>query len=124
MVYVEYGYYKDEYGGTAIPEHDFPQIARIASKHIDNFTFDRLVGMDIAQYPSVQACTCEMAELIYETKRPGKGKEKKSENIDGYSVTYVTEATDGKIMELILKEKLYSIAEFYLMNTGLLSLEC
>lgn len=53
----------------------------------------------------------------------GTKKEKKSENNDGYSVTYVTEGTDNKTVEEKLNKKLYSIAQVYLLSTGLLSLE-
>lgn len=123
MVYVDNEYYTEEYCGTAIPKDIFPQMAMKACRYIDYFTFDRLADEDNAQYPTLQACACEMAELIY---RSGdlSNKEKKSESIDGYSVSYVTETTDGQLIDNVLKEKLYSIAKRYLMNTGLLCLEC
>lgn len=124
MVYVGYEYYKNEYYGTAIPEEIFPRMAMKASRYIDYFTFDRLVDEDTSQYPILQVCTCEMADLIYGSESSASKREKKSENIDGYSVSYVTEATDGQLMEDVLKKKLYSIAKRYLMNTGLLCLEC
>lgn len=126
MVYATYQHYKDEYCGTAIPsEKEFQNVIRKASQHIDNFTFGRITEENAGEYASLPDCACDMAETIYNlTGSTGKMKEKKSESIDGYSVTYVTEGTDGNPAEKTLQKKLYSIARVYLLNTGLLSLEC
>ncbi len=61
-----------------------------------------------------------MAETVFQYS-PEK-KEKKSESIDGYSVSYVTETTDGDNSVAVMKRKLYSIARYWLLNTGLLYL--
>ena len=47
-----------------------------------------------------QMCLCEVAEMIYQddvNKREHGGREIQSENTDGYSVSYATEAEAGKI---------------------------
>ena len=125
MVYATYEYYEKQYYGTLIPEKAFEQAIHKASQFIDYFTFGRITEEDTTMYPYISACACAMADVIY--KKTGEGnqaREVKSENTDGYSVSYVTECMDGMISEDVMKRKLYSIAEIYLMHTGLLYLGC
>lgn len=124
MVYATYDFYKNSYGGNAIPEQSFSRVIDKAGRHIDYFTFGRITEGDMETYPSISICACEMAELIYRTGENGPEREKKSENIDGYSVSYVTESVDGESAADRLKRNLYSIVEMYLLNTGLLYLGC
>ena len=122
MVYATYEYYVEEYGGVSISKEPvFNRMARKASQYIDMFTFGRINEGNVSTFPSLSPCVCDMAEAIFfELGEKGDKKEKKSESTDGYSVTYVTEGTDGSIEEEKLKRKLYSIANLYLINTGLL----
>lgn len=53
----------------------------------------------------------------FEGNLSGAGKVK-SENSDGYSVTYVTEQTDGQTAEELLRKKAYEAAYMYLLPTG------
>ena len=125
MIYADYEYYSNDYGGTMIPENYFTRAIKKAGRYIDRFTFDRITEEKAAEHPSLPDCVCEMAEAIYRMEgSSGNEKEKKSETTDGYSVSYVTEGIDGKLNEEMLRCKLYEIAKVYLMNTGLLCLEC
>lgn len=125
MVYATYEYYIESYGGETIPVNAFPRMIAKASQYIDNFTFGRITEGDMEMFPSISVCACEMAEMIYKAQSNGvPGREVKSENTDGYSVTYVTERVDGETEESAMRRKLYSLAEVYLMNTGLLYLGC
>lgn len=60
---------------------------------------------------------------MYRSEVVDGGKEKKSEDNDGYSVSYVTERADGQDAAEAMKNKMYGIVKCYLMNTGLLSFE-
>lgn len=125
MVYATYDYYRQEYYGEAIPDKAFQKVIAKASRYIDQFTFGRITEENVNKFSSLSACACDMAEVIYKMYgTDGISREKKSENTDGYSVSYVTEGADGKIAEDTLKKKLYAIAETYLMTTGLLYLGC
>ena len=42
--YVTSDYYKDEYGGTIVPEEQLAKALRQASRHIDTLTYNRIVG--------------------------------------------------------------------------------
>lgn len=125
MVYATYEYYIESYGGETIPANVFPRMIAKASQYIDNFTFGRITEGDMEVFPSISACACEMAEIIYKAQTNNvSGKEIKSESTDGYSVSYVTERADGETEEAAIRRKLYALAEVYLMNTGLLYLGC
>jgi hypothetical protein len=121
MVYATYNDYTKSYGGSAIPEANFQRLAVKASAYIDMFTFKRINEGNVSAFPSVSLCACEMAETIFfATGETGTKKEKKSENTDGYTVSYVVEGADGRTAEETLRRKLYEIAKLYLINTGLL----
>lgn len=118
MAYATYEYYRDEFGGTAIPEAQFRRCVNFASRQIDYFTFDRITGPDSVK--NLPDCACEMAEAVYNIRYKDNGKVKKSENTDGYSVTYLTEQKDGEDADTLLRRKLYAVCSTYLMHTGLM----
>lgn len=116
---VNYEYYENAFGGEKIPIESFDYIAELAEVYLERFTFGRIVEYKENQN-RVKSCLCKMSEVIYMLYVENGGKEKKSETTDGYSVTYVTECTDGQDSNALLVEKLYRIADVYLENTGLL----
>ena len=108
---VEYSFYTDTYGGKRIPQNDWLRISQKAEQRLDSFTFGRCSGDWEGETWCNQAkcAVCEMAEIIQaDEKRGGK----KSENTDGYSVSYDT----GKS----LGSTLYDVVRVYLGDTGLL----
>lgn len=69
--YVDYEYYSDIYGGSALPEEDAAKAFKDASRHIDVLTFNRIHSLDELsdmQREIVQECTCRLAEFEYENK--------------------------------------------------------
>lgn len=63
--------YKDNYGGTLIPDKDLEKSLKKASRHIDTLTFNRIVGRGIEiltswQQEIIRECCCEMADFEYE----------------------------------------------------------
>lgn len=119
--YADLAFYMTEYGGNIIPNEQFQRVITRASTYIKAITFSRVDENNIPE--EVKAAVCAVAEVIYKAESSTKG-EKKSENTDGYSVTYVTEQTDGEIKEVILRKKQYAAAYPYLVLTGLLSRGC
>lgn len=117
---VDYSYYIEDFGGEKISsESDFKRIRNLAETHLCNFTFSRIKN-DVENEHLIKSCICEMCDTIYDMTLKDGGKVKKSENTDGYSVSYVTERIDGQDTEKALENKLYRIAKVYLGNTGLL----
>lgn len=122
MAYTSYEYYQGEFGGTTIPEKLFRRCANIASRQIDYYTFNRITDPDSVE--PLADCACEMAEAVYNLRFKDAGKVKKAENIDGYSVTYLTEQKDGEDADMFLRSKLYGICSAYLAHTGLMYRGC
>ena len=102
---ITYGYYADEYGGKTIPGQDFQKAERQAEAYIRHLTY---VKGDVfaAENDMVKDAVCAAAEVYYKYNAQQQSGTPlvKSENNDGYSVTYVTEQTDGKTAEEICEE--------------------
>lgn len=125
MSNVAFEYYIGNYGGETIPtEKAFKRASAKAALYIEYFSCRAIDEGDLEKFPSLAACICQMAELLYKVDNNNESKELKSESTDGYSVTYVTEGADGEIANNVLERKLYAIAKIYLANTGLLYLGC
>lgn len=118
-MYVDYAYYASEYGGEIIPENKFSGYERRAEAYIRKITYVRgdifSTGSDM-----VKDAVCAVADVYcsYDQKQASAGMVK-SENNDGYSVTYVTEQTDGQTAEEVLRKKAYAAASAYLLPTGM-----
>lgn len=120
MIHATYKYYRESFGGDIVPEEYFARCANLAGRYIDRFTFRRITEENRDGFPSIKDCACEMAETVYELRFKDGGKAVKSENTDGYSVSYVTERQDGEDVGTVLEKKLYGICRLYLMDTGLM----
>ena len=111
---VDYRFYQDTYGGGNIPESSWKRLEQKAVQRIDDYTFGRTdcewTGM--AWENRAKCAVCEMAEILYSIDKMGG---KKSENTDGYSVSFESSTT--------LQRKLYGIAGIYLACTGLMDFE-
>lgn len=109
--YVDYEYYVKAFLGTAIPESSFPALEKKAEAFLNRITFGRVKRLP--EIPNeVKDAICAMAEYNFreDKKTPGV----RSENIDGYSVSY------GDSTETSRNAELYSVAKNYLSDTGLL----
>lgn len=77
---------------------------------------------DRIQPEALQYAVCSIADMYAEQKQKASSGEmgKKSENTDGYSVSYAIEMKDGETFEDFLNGKATQIARKYLVGTGLL----
>ena len=109
MVYADYGYYTDSYGGTLIAESAFTRLACLASAYIDSLTFGN-AAKDTEHAEQIKTACCALAE---EYGRQDSGGEVASVNNDGYSESYVA---SGKTPD----QRLRDTAMLILAPTGLL----
>ena len=121
MIAIDYDFYKDKYFGTIIEdeEHLMQPVVK-ANTYLNQVMH---VEPSEEEMELVQMCLCEVAEMIYqdaENRREHGGREIQSENTDGYSVNYATEAEAGKIAVNSLQTKIYAVIRRYLSHTGLL----
>ena len=107
QAYADYTFYADIYHGE-MEEADFERHALSASQYIRNITHGKSDGYDGDE---LKYATCESADTIFSGGQApsNSSKEKKSENTDGYSVTYVTEGKDGETSEELVERKVYGI---------------
>lgn len=109
--YVDYKYYAEAFLGTAIPEPSFPALEKKAEAFLHRITFGRVKRLP--EIPKeVKDAICAMAEYNFQADKKTPGV--KSENIDGYSVSY------GDSTETSRNTELYGVAKNYLSDTGLL----
>lgn len=109
--YVDYNYYAQAFLGTVIPEKSFPKVEKRAEAFVNRITFGRIKRLSEVP-PEVKDAICAVAERRYylDKKTPGV----KSENIEGYAVSYADTTESSENAEL------YGVAKNYLSDTGLL----
>lgn len=109
--YVDYEYYSTVFSGSKIPKASFEFHERKAEAFLHRITFDRVKRLP--EIPDeVKDAICAMAEYSFQDSKKTPGV--RSENIDGYSVSY------GDSTEKTLRAGMYAEAKNYLDNTGLL----
>lgn len=69
--YVTPEYYKDTYKGSTVPEEELSKALRLASRHIDSLTYNRIVGRGFSHLTSFQQETirevvCQQADFEVE----------------------------------------------------------
>ena len=117
-MYVDYTYYQKEYGGK-LDQVTFEQRERQAEAYIRYLT----VRQELPDLDAVRDAVCSVADAyaaVYSSSGQSAGAVK-SENNDGYSVTYVTDRKDGETLEAYAARKAYEAARIYLLPTGLLN---
>lgn len=103
-------------------EDDFSRQILTASQYIRYLTMG---AADTYEGEELKFAACSAADLYYAAstgKQSGQAAGTvKSENNDGYSVTYVVEGTDGETREDLTGRKIYSEVRKWLLPTGLLN---
>lgn len=115
-MYADFKYYTSSFSGTLIPEGAFPQISKKVSRYLDYITMNRIDEVT----DKIKNAVCAGAEALYELHKSYENIPKgiKSENTDGYSVTY----SEFDINQFIKQEKsvMYNAFVQELSGTGLL----
>ena len=121
MAYCDAEYYKDTYGGQAIPDDDLEKALADASRAIDNATMYRIGELD--DWPAftqaqVKLATCAQADHAYKYGE----LESVLSAIDGYSIGDVSVAGKADSGKSALEQhyKVCESAISLLMPTGLL----
>ena len=103
---MDYGFYKSAFGGNLIPPEQFNRFILKAKAYLCQVTDNRPVPQELEE--KVSLALCEIAE-VYMRLSARNGV--KSENTDGYSVSYD---------EYALKLELSEIISLYLGDSDLL----
>ncbi len=91
--YAEFEFYISRYDSLIDNPAQFNALAEKASRYIDRITFGRLKNMTEAP-EEVKLAVCALVDEMYkaDNEKAATPPDIKSENTDGYSVTYATEA--------------------------------
>ncbi len=93
---MNYGFYKSAFGGKEIPPELFNQFLVKAKAYLDFATQGREIPKEYSEKASF--ALCEIAELLFRlSSRNGV----KSENTDGYSVSYDNNSLKLEISEIL-----------------------
>lgn len=120
--YADYVYYTETYGGS-MPKVSFNQLSMRMSRWIDKITFGRL--RTLAEAPEwLKFACCELCEKQFaHDSAKTDGKNVKSVNNDGYSVTFSDDSTSDVAHERALSDiaNLYIPVEYrsFCMNEDL-----
>lgn len=116
MAYADFGYYTNNYKGKAIAsQEDFDYYAELAKDYIDIYTNGRATEFN----EQVKRCNCRIADILRYNNGSLSEKEKASESIGGYSVSYAN-ASSGKD-EVQVGNQIRGAIILYLAPTGLLN---
>lgn len=89
MVYADYPFYTETYGGTAVDAARWPALALRASAFVDRLTYGRLAaGADVTDEVRMAVCAVAEVEAALAEAEAGGGRGIAAENNDGYSVSY------------------------------------
>lgn len=109
MIYADFAYYQNTYGGRKIAEADSIRLLRQASAYLDMLTLDKIAD-GWTEDERVKCACCAAAEIYAQREQGGEVASETNHNV---SKTYVT---SGKSAD----RQLYDAAAMYLANTGLL----
>lgn len=128
--FTDIDFYTNVFLGDTLSSSDGDRYLRRASIKINDLTFNRagliqksvINGENIsaevqAEWLLIQECCCELAEFLYsQNGSANDGFSKKSESVDGWSVTYAS----GTESRSYVNNEVRNIVEEYLGNTGLM----
>lgn len=120
--YADYEFYINEFHGKMSLEA-FEAAVIPASAYIRRATLGRSEGCCCEELKYACSAVSDAYNDIFNvSEESGAHSTKgiKSENTDGYSVTYVTEFADGTTKEEAFRSKAIDLLKLYLANTGLL----
>lgn len=110
--FIDYDYYKNNYGGTLVSSTNFIRLSLQASYFINKITFGRAEKSE-NYLDEIKLATCSVIDEIYKIENDGGVKV--AETVGKHSVTFSNSSKD------VTEEKIYyKAASIYLANTGLL----
>lgn len=131
MIYADFEYYRDIYGGTLVLEENYHGLSVRASAYLDYYTLGK--AKNNADLEAVKMACCALVDKYSEIDTMAlKAREsaydvvsgaKKSESVGSYSVTYQGAddlANFAKDYSEKLKSELPEVVRTYLMGTNLL----
>jgi len=134
VAYADFGYYRDNYFGTAVSEEDFPRLAVRASSFLDYYTQGR--AKENAGLDALKMACCALAEQYQQidtaqklaaksltTALESDGGELQSQSVGDFSKSYRSGGDSAKAALQLTQsanQAIAATARQYLAGTGLL----
>lgn len=87
-MYADYIYYTQTFAGTLVPAEEYPSFARKVENYINYITSHKISKDNVPEEVRIAVCTTVEELYILYQSRSNIPQGVKSENTDGYSVTY------------------------------------
>lgn len=118
-MYADFAFYRDTYKGVAVDEDAFAALERQASLFIDRITLNRLnTGWRVTD--AVKMAVCAVVDVLKEHEDARQealtAAGVKSENTDGYSISY----QNADDIRATVESAMLEAAQPYLIYTGLM----
>jgi hypothetical protein len=118
-MYADFAFYRDTYKGAAVDEDAFVALERQASLFIDRITLNRLnTGWRVTD--AVKMAVCAVVDVLKEHEDARQealtAAGVKSENTDGYSISY----QNADDIRAAVESAMLEAAQPYLIYTGLM----
>ena len=131
MIYADFEYYRDIYGGSLVLEENYHGLSVRASAYLDYYTMGKAKNNAVLEAVKMACCALvdkyseidAMALKARESASDVVSGAKKSESIGSYSVTYQgaeEQSNFAKEYAENLKKELPGIVRMYLIGTNLL----
>lgn len=122
-MYVDFGYYTGEYGGTVLTEQTFKAADREAETYIQYLTcLNGDIFADTAHMDAVKCAVCAAADAYQSAVTElESGGNIKSESKDGLSVSFTVAKKDGETADQYVKRCMYQVIRVRLLPIGWLS---
>ena len=117
--YADYDFYVNDYHGR-MNISSFETAIIPASAYIKRATLGRSEQSDLEELKYAACAICDAYDSVYNCTDQYTGKNIKSENTDGYSVTYAQEFPDGTNKEEAFRIKASSLIKLYLSGVDLI----
>lgn len=107
----DYNFYREIYQGSLIPQENFSAAFLRAHAFLSSITCGRLTAENMTD--NIRMAACAVAEVYFAQRQAPCAAGIKSENVDGYSVTYEDRAT----AQQQLLTALFAAADLYFPRT-------
>lgn len=119
-LYADYQFYVEEYKGK-VEESEFEHALLHVCQFIRSVTIGRSDFYDGEELKYASCALVDAYSSAYRSSVESGSGQKKSENIDGYSVSYVVQSKDGETAEELFNRKAFPLLRQWLLHTGLLN---
>lgn len=117
-LYVDEGYYLNEFNGTTLPEDDVEKYLRISQEKIDDITYNRIVAIGFEKLTEFQK-ECIRKAICYQAEYYFENGINSFTSVSSYDVLDISIDVDRNAMTEAEKQDMNEMAYLNIKKTGL-----